>query len=265
MSSSAAPAKPPVKQEPGTASPLARGVVSYLLFLHFFFLAVGIKSNTSSSGLDQDLRNKVPGLKPYLQLLGMDLSYMFHLTHYNGRTTVRDTDYFIEAEVRRPDGSTENVSFTARDRLPPIRTFRDERLAYNAAEFAESGDDNLISLLPQAIARRIMAEQQCRALTLRIRRRLLQDLMLPKMDPRYNVEHLRTPDDPAYFETLYEARAFLTDDGEVSVSQVKSASDTAAPQGATPVTTPSAPALPAAAGPTATPSAAASGTGASRP
>jgi hypothetical protein len=247
----ATPPNTPAKQQPGEASPWARTVVSYLLFLHFFFLAVGIKSNTgASSGLDQDLRNKVPGLKPYLQFFGMDLSYMFHLTHYNGTTAVRDTDYIIEADVRRPDGTTVRVSLTDTKRFPPIREFRDRRLASNAAEGAESGDDNLISLLPQAIAQRVMAEQQCRELTLRIRRRLLQNLMRPKADPQYAVERARTADDPAYFETVYEARAFIADDGVVNVSQIKAASDTAAPKG-------QAPAAPV---PTATPTATPGGT-----
>lgn len=230
-------------------SPTARSVITYLLFLHFFFLAVGIKSNTSSSGLDQDLRNKVPGVKPYLQLLGMDLSYMFHLTYYNGRQNLQDTDYTIEADIPEPDGSTRRVVVESAGNLPPIRDFRYGRLAFTAATAVESGNDSLASVLPQAVARRLMLEHGCRQLTIRVRRRLLQNLMLPDEDPQAAVERSRSPDDPAYFQNVYEARAFMTADGAVDVAPIKAAYDTAAPQG-----TP----LPAA--PTATPTATPTGT-----
>lgn len=217
-----------------------RSLITYLLFLHFFILAVGIKSNTSSSGLDQDLRNKVPGVKPYLQLLGMDLSYMFHLTYYNGRQNVQDTDYVIEADVPQSDGTTRRVVVSSAGSLPPIRDYRYRRMAFTAASAVESGNDSLSSLLPQAVARRLMLEHGCRQLTIRVRRRLLQNLMLPADDPQAAVERSRSSDDPAYFENVYEARAFMTADGEIDVAPIKAAYDTAAPQGTPPP--PSAPA-----------------------
>jgi hypothetical protein len=216
------------------ASPTVRSVISYLLFLHFFILAVGIKSNTSSSGLDQDLRNKVPGVKPYLQLLGMDLSYMFHLTYYNGRQNLQDTDYVIEADVPQSDGTTRQIVVQSASSLPPIRDYRYRRLAFTAANAAESGNDSLSSLLPQAVARRLMLENHCRQVTIRVRRRLLQNLMLPDEDPQAAVERSRSPDDPAYFANVYEARAFLTSDGEVDVAPIKASFDTAAPAGSPP-------------------------------
>jgi hypothetical protein len=224
---------------PKAPSPTTRAVISYLLFIHFFFLLVGIKSySPSSSGLDQDLRNKIPGLKPYLQFAAMDLSYMFHLTYYDGFQNLQDTDYFVEADVTLGDGSTKLVRLDPVRAFPPIRGRRYERLAFRAALFAESGNDNLVSLLPVAMARRIFLEQravdpECRQMTLRVKRRLLQNLMLPADDPGAAAERQRSPDDPSYFQTAYEARAFITDDGEVNVAQIKAASDTAAPLGPT--------------------------------
>lgn len=222
-----------------------RALVSYLIFLHFFFLLVGIKSNTSSSGLEQDLRNKVPGLKPYLQLLQMDLSYMFHLTYYDGEN-VDDTDHFVEADLKMPDGTTKQLVFGPTGLPLGVRYRRYERMAFRASRFAESQNDNIASLLPQALARRIMLETGSRELTLRLRRRLLQNLLLDPNTPEGRAAHARTPDDPFYYQTVYEARAFMNDQGEVNVAQIKQASDQAAPAGSTPVPTPS---------PTATPSA----------
>ncbi len=210
-----------------------RGLVSYLIFLHFFFLLVGIKSSTSSSGLDQDLRNKVPGLRSYLQLLGMDLSYMFHLTHYDGLDNLQDTDHFVEAEIRQADGTTKTVVF-GQGMFPGVRARRFERLAFVASYSAEIGNENNVSLLTQAIARRIMLEEGTRDLTIKLRRRLPQNLMLKIDTPEGKLAHSRSPDDPVYFPTIYEARAFMNEEGEVSVAQIKAAYDTAAPQGTTP-------------------------------
>lgn len=236
-----------------------RALVSYLIFLHFFILLVGIKSNTSSSGLEQDLRNKVPGLKPYLQLLGLDLSYMFHLTYYDGEN-VDDTDHFVEAEVKMPDGSTKQVVFAPAGLPLGVRYRRYERLAFRASRFAESQNDNIVSLLPQALARRIMLETGSRELTLQLRTRLLQNLMLDPNTPEGRAAHARTPDDPFYFQTIYEARTLMNDQGEVIVAEIKQASDQAAPAGSTPAPTPSPTATPS--GTSAAPSGAApSGTG----
>jgi len=60
-----------------------RTTVTFLIFVHFFFLLVSIKSKAIHSSLEQDLHDRAPGLTPYMQLLGMDLSYMFHLTYYD--------------------------------------------------------------------------------------------------------------------------------------------------------------------------------------
>lgn len=226
------PADPP---SPALPSAGVRSLISYLLFIHFFLLAVGIKSNTSSSGLDQDLRNRIPGLKQYLQFGAMDLSYMFHLTYYDGFNNIQDTDHFFEVEFTRPDGAAEVVRLSPPSLLPPIRERRYGSLASRAAMYADSQNDNLSSLLPQAVARRMLLERRqtdpdVRSSVIRVRRRLLQNWMLPPSDPEYAIERNRLPEDPAYLQTVYEARVYLTDDGQVEVAHIKSAAETAAPQ-----------------------------------
>lgn len=228
---------PPTKLAPFPSGGV-RALISYLLFLHFFFLAVGIKSNNTSSGLDQDLRKKVPGLTAYLQLGVMDLSYMFQLTHYDWFNNIQDTDYFVEADVPEdPDGSVKTgktmlVVFGAKSPHLPVRDHRYDRAAYHSTLYAATGNDSLGSLMPQAYARRILLEQGRRDLNLRIRRwRRLQNPLLLENHPEAKSERSQPFNDPSRLETVYEAYAFMGQDGVVNVSQNKAAFETAAPQG----------------------------------
>lgn len=216
-----------------------RTVVSYLIFIHFFFLLVSIKSKTVSSGLEQDLRQRAPGLTPYVQLLGMDLSYMFHLTYYDpsfsepANFRPSDTDFFVEADIPLPSGETKTIRWPSTDMRPGSRYHRFERLVHTAAVEGEVDNETPASLIAQGIARRLMAENQCRSLTLHFRRRLLQNLMLPVGSMELAAEKARDPNDPANFPAAYEANAYLTAENEVGIAPLKAASNTAAPRRST--------------------------------
>ena len=227
----------------GMPSPGVRGVITYLIFLHFFFLLVGIKSRTDSSGLEQDLRNKVPGLRPYLQLLGMDLSYMFHLTYYDpspeATYPLTDTDFFVEADIPQPDGSTKLVVLPNRDDIHGQRFRRLERLMHVAGVEGENQND-AAGVLAEGIARRIIGENNCVELAqttpvrLRFRRRLLPNYMMPPEDlERTGVLKIER-DAPGNFQTVYEVLASVTKDKAVVVTRVGEASNAAAPSTAAP-------------------------------
>jgi hypothetical protein len=65
---------------------------------------------------------------------------------------------------------------------------------------------------------------------LRFRRRILQD---PYAEDDYRTELddiTRDPRDPAYLQTAYEVRAYMTDEQKIAVAEVKAAHTTAAPQ-----------------------------------
>ena len=232
------------ESSPAAASPNVRSLVTFLLVVHFFFLLVGIKSNTSSSGLEQDLKNKTPGLTPYLEFLNLDLSYMFHYTYYMGPpldgTPWReesDTDFVVEVDVPQPGGGMRTTVWPATRPVPGIRFRRAARFAQTAAETGES-EFPAAPVLAQALARRIMFfDEPCAELTrqspmvVRIRRRELQDLIHP--EPQQRDDPNVDPRDPSYLHTAYEFRAFLNDDGDVTVAEVKAASGTAAPQAPT--------------------------------
>ena len=90
-----------------------RTTVTFLIFVHFFFLLISIKSKMTSSGLEQDLRDRAPGLTPYVQLLGMDLPYTFHLTYYDpsqyndSRADLRDLNFRLaQLRAKTPDANT---------------------------------------------------------------------------------------------------------------------------------------------------------------
>lgn len=227
----------PISTTPeGYPSSGLRSVITYLLFVHFFFLLVGIKSRTDSSGLEQDLRNKVPGLRPYLQLLGMDLSYMFHLTYYQPTADAgdpNDTDFFLEADIPQPDGTTKLVVLPTKDELAGMRFRRMERLVHAAAVDGADGSDSAAEVA-KGIARRLMLENNCleqartTPLRLRFRRRILPDWMLPPSELEQSGA-LEVPQDaPSNFETVYEVLAVFAGD-DVQVTRVGAASNAAAP------------------------------------
>ncbi|MBL9090870.1 MAG: hypothetical protein JNL96_06575 [Planctomycetaceae bacterium] len=231
MSSAVTPNTPP----PRVASPAVRSIITYLLFVHFFFLAVGVKSRTNSSGLEQDLRNKVPGLKAYLQLLAMDLSYMIHLTYYDptpqSAYPLTDTDFYVEADVPQPDGSTKQFRFPASGDKG-LSFQRLERLAHSTGIEALN-DNESAAVLGEGIARRLIVEANAvdqvrdKPMRVRVRRRLLPNLMLPPEELRLSGVLDTDRNAPSYFETVYEYDAVLTSDNKVAVVKIGAASNAA--------------------------------------
>ena len=65
-------------------------------------------------------------------------------------------------------------------------------------------------------------------MVIRFRRRLLQDLIAA--DEEMRDDPTLDPRDPEYLRTIYEIRAFINDDNQVEIAQVKAASNTAAPE-----------------------------------
>jgi hypothetical protein len=265
----------PIPQTAPPPSDGRRSVISFLIFLHFVFLLVGIKAHTGTpSALDQDLANKVPGLNPYLELLAMNTDYMFDLTDYdiNNPNQFSDdgtqfrpvsTDFVVEVDVPQADGSIQTITWPVHPYVKAsLGRVRLNSLLSQLVVQSELDNENA-EKLSFVVAKRIMAETQCgeaskrQPMTVRFRRRLLQILLPdPTLTPEENKrilaeEYARDPLDPDYLQTSFEVLAFLTADNEFQATTKKAASNTAAPAGA-----PSSPTGPR---PTATPS----GTGAS--
>lgn len=211
MQPSATPAPPTPPNES------VRGIVSFLLFLHLFALAVAISSHWSASPLELALRN-VPGLRPYTQLLALDQPYveLYHLTY--GMPI--DTDHALIAELRMPDRSTLTVSVPPDGVWPAERYARYARLATGVAEYAEN--EAAASLLPQAVAAHLLARHGATGGVIRCRRHYLQS---PEsvQSPR-PVDH--DPYNDAWYSVEYEAQ-ILVSGGQVQLLKTESARDVA--------------------------------------
>jgi hypothetical protein len=227
-------------------------LISFLIFIHFFFLLIGIKAHTGSpSALDQDLAEKVPGLTPYLQFLAMDTDYMFDLTDYDptnpnqytldNQFVPTSTDFVVEVDVPQADGSIQTVHWPS----PPharasIGRTRLQRMLSQTCIMSEVENENA-EKIAFVIARRIMAETQCgeaskrQPMTVRFRRRILQNLLPdPELTPQQNAEvmaeeYARDPLDPSYLQTSFEVLAYLTSENVFQATTKKAASNTAAP------------------------------------
>jgi hypothetical protein len=197
-----------------------RSLVSFLIFVHLFALVVGIVSNEVPSQLEIALA-RLPLLRPYRQLLAMDLPYSFYFTRGNDPGGELDIDYMFTATVKRPDGSTESVEFPSADMWPHQRFHRYQTLARQIAVFAgeDAPQPEKLDHLVQAIAGGLLHGYGGHSVELRCRGQLTppaMDLYQPDQDTRDN------------YRPAYEARAFLAD-GQVELLKKEPARDTAPP------------------------------------
>ncbi len=150
-------------------APPGRTIISFLLFLQLFALAVAVLSNELPSPLEVGLRKVV---EPYLKLLTMDLSYAYNFTFgFTGTDAeaMQDTTYWLEADLNLPNGKPLNVVFP-QPGLEPKQRFRHyERTIKRAA--AALGSNSTESLLPGAIATRLVKETGATGGTIRLLRR----------------------------------------------------------------------------------------------
>lgn len=224
---------PPQRSPTKSASPSehelpaewARTAVSFLLFLHFFALAVAIVSNWDPSPLALGLRN-VPVLTPYVEALALDRSYLPQYALTFGEE--EDTDDEIELELQLADGSLKQETIPQASLWP--HTYRRQlRLAVAVADLVGENTKSFESFLPRAIAAHFVSEakqgtkdkpgQEVTGGTLRVRRHLVQTMTAPAS----SIAAERDPFDESHYRVVYEARILLVG-GEVQLLK----SDTAA-------------------------------------
>jgi hypothetical protein len=206
----------PADDSPALLPPPGRTIISFLLFLQLFALAIAVLSNELPSPLEVGLRKVVA---PYLKLLTMDLSYAYNLTFgFTGTEAeaMQDTTYWLEADLNLPTGQPINVVFP-QPGLEPKQRFRHyERMVKRAA--AALGSNSTESSLPGAIATRLVKETGATGGTIRLMRR---DLPAEPYQP-YSAEPRK----------LYEARIKVAGDQVQLLKLETSKSDTApAPTG----------------------------------
>ncbi len=211
-----------------------RTALSMVLLLHLFALFVAVASNIGSvSELRFGLRN-VPGMVPYLQMLHMDLGYNYHLTYD------RSLDYHHYAQIEldpksqpqgpksRSEEQTRLLELPGSFGEPGIRRQRYFNLNRTMASLAARGknlsDDNMAALLPRAVARTLLAENEIDSGIHRFRCRYhmaRSPRAVASVDPEES-----DPNNPRLFGTQYEANLIVSR-GEVDIVRVDNAAQTA--------------------------------------
>ena len=182
-----------------------RTIISLVLFVHLFAVVLAIATNF---GPLSELRGglRVNFLMRYLQLLNMDSAYNFHYMYGDPL----DFDQMIEVELG--GGESEEARTV---QLPEsglgngLRRRRYEQLAQSVAE--QAGNEDTEHILPGAIATHLMSEYDTSELNFRCRTHFGQSSEdAGALDPAQ-----ADPFDERYYQTMYEARIWLDDVGEL--------------------------------------------------
>ncbi len=204
----------------GEPSEGVRSLVSFLIFVHLFALVIGVFSNEAPSQLEVALA-RLPGLRQYRQVLGMDLPYSFYFTRGNELGGELDIDYTLSATIKGADGTSETVELPNAAMWPHQRFHRYQALAKQLATFAgeNSPEPQNLELVAQAIAGGLLRAYDAQAVEIRCRGELTPPVMeeyRPEQDTRDK------------FRDAYDVRAFLAD-GQVELLKKEPARDTAPP------------------------------------
>lgn len=156
-----------------------RTAVSFLLFLHWFALAVAVLANWYPSSLATQLHGRVPLLASYVEFLDMDQAYvpLYGLTY----GMEEDTDQRVEIDLKLADGAERQFVLPQPDAWPHQRYRREQRLAEVACDLVGEDTKSLESFLPQAIAAYTVATTEATGArvvggTIRCRRQLFQNI-----------------------------------------------------------------------------------------
>jgi len=232
----AQPSTSPAEELP---SERTRTVLSFLLFVHLFAVACGVIGNAlPASPLRRHLAD-IPGIRDYLSLLRMNLAYAFHLTY----ALDEDTPQWLAIEAEpgaltdpvsasagpAADGAAQSevVVFPEDDLGPGLRAGRYRNLLLQA--YLRARDESQASLIPRAIAERVLEEEGIGDTTkrrIRLQRRNLraiEDLGSADLSQRDRFA-------PSLVETAYEGDVWFSDRG-LEIVKPSSALESAALRG----------------------------------
>lgn len=198
-----------------TVPPVWRHFISGVIAFHFALLWMAMAGNISSSPLQNALRT---GFRPYVQFLHLDPDLKpLHFTHAD----VADTAHLIEwNDDAAGQGEWQPLARPARGTLARQRMLN---LGQVLAAYVESENQTEAAEIAKTLAEYVH-HQGVPVRRIRLRRQLLQDsLELRQAAPA------RSPGDPAFFRTLFEANVIITEQGEALINKVDATMETAAP------------------------------------
>ncbi|HWB14070.1 MAG TPA: hypothetical protein VG826_32890 [Pirellulales bacterium] len=208
------------QMQPGVPADWVRTLVSFLIFLHLFALCVAVLSNWNPSDLALRLR-RVPLIKPYIEYLGFDQSYVPLYGFTFGLE--EDTDSTIEVVLKFKDGSESTWTLPDAGLWPRERRRHDARLVETAADVMPEDYRDYQSIVPQAIAAHFVARHpNVKSGVIRCVRQLQQPMeSLASSNPAE-----RDPYDKRWSRQLYEARILVVG-GSVKLMKSEAAAEVA--------------------------------------
>jgi len=205
-----------------------RSIVSLLLFIHLFCVAVVLASNFRRSALQNELVTRI--FAPYTQFFDFDPNltpYYYTLGRESDDDATITVDLYADADkpvaaqsqissIKLPDGGSNWLGDRKRYfRLAHLMAFRADQ---------ETENEDTTSEIARSVAARLMREGQARRAVVRCTRRSSQPLDLTTLRPGYPPDR---PTDPAYDATVYEADVWIDEDNQVQALKRSSRAEVA--------------------------------------
>lgn len=197
---------------PNLPSEGIRGIVSLLLVIHLFALAVALGSYTSASMLQRQLSAT---LRLYTRTFNFDLAHVFpavarlHLTHAGPG----DVDFQITGEAKLPNGTKQPWQLPRAGLFPPTRSNRDQALANVVGGLMENENEEQEALLPRALAAAELRKAGAKSGTITVTAHYLlelEDLNAPETSRR-------DPLDASYYRPVFQASVIASSNGGVDL------------------------------------------------
>lgn len=201
-------------------SPWGRSLLSLLLIVHLFCVAVALSSNYSPSPLQTRLLER---FQFYLRTLNFDLNFTpYYLTH----AMESDVDHRIEVlpQGENPAAGESWVVLPGSGWHGGQGYKRLQRLGQVMAFYSQ--DDATAALFAQAVGRNFLQQRGVTPQQIRCRRHMLQSRLA--VEGGSAVE--RDPNSATYFRTPYIANCVVAD-GEVQIVRLDEAGEVAQPRG----------------------------------
>lgn len=182
-----------------------RAVLSFLLFVHLFCVAMALAGIYAPSRLQERLAEAV---SPYTRFFGLDLNSQFYYAPYHLTGGIEiDDDHLVEVQWSDAQGEPQILLLSEDSIRGTCGHQRRQMLGKFISDMTVQQADGAIDPLAKMLTVRTLKDHGATRGTFRIRRHLSVSIAPPEERP--------DPFDPEMYTTTYEARIELTDDGNV--------------------------------------------------